>query len=258
MIKNRKIDLQDFKFMDYFYDPQYEQDANVRHMWFVFIFFFLPKINKDWKENLQPSRLRKKTFIYDHITTSDEAMTRWFLKIWEPKIKDQFEKGWPHVGKSYGDGEQELRKGLKDYVAIHQKVSDCKMSEAGKLAIRWNDIFWEEMIKHNPSAFDEDVSNQSTILESTIFNTTTETVVLPDMDDDEGFLQILKNKKSIDSVEASNNKVVIPTSSTDALNSSNESDIHSAAFVLRNHFGENKVLDEDLIGNELAIESHPI
>ena len=103
-------------FIDFFYDSTLEKEDGVRRMWYIYCYHFLPKINKEWCNALHSSRLRKKTFIFDYITTSDEAMTRWFLKIWEPKIKEQWKNKWPIVPRSYGDGEHELKAGLKDYI----------------------------------------------------------------------------------------------------------------------------------------------
>jgi predicted Zn-dependent protease len=39
---------------------EHEDNMEVRTAWYKFVFYFLPIINKEWKENLHPSKLRKK------------------------------------------------------------------------------------------------------------------------------------------------------------------------------------------------------
>jgi hypothetical protein len=86
--------------IDCLYKEEYEEDENVRELWYLFCYHFLPKINKNWKLCLEGTRILKKTFMYENmITTSDKAMTLWMIKNWEPKLKDQSEKGWPDNGK---------------------------------------------------------------------------------------------------------------------------------------------------------------
>jgi hypothetical protein len=186
-----------------FYDPNAEKNEKVRRMWYIYCFHYLSKINKDWKKELDPSRLRKKTFIYKHITSSDEAMTQWFLKIWQPKIEDERNKGWPPVEKSQGKGEQELKAGLTDYVAIHHKIVEGKKQESGALALRWNDIFWEEMVINHPTAFNEAPSVMFTDMPSISEATSKDLVVLPDPDDDDDLLELFKQRESLTSISAS-------------------------------------------------------
>jgi hypothetical protein len=66
------------------------------------------------------SQIRKKTSLFQNITTSDEAITLWSIKLWAPKGKDQCDKGWPVVTKAHEKEEQELRAVLKDYVNIYK------------------------------------------------------------------------------------------------------------------------------------------
>jgi hypothetical protein len=146
--------------LDCLYKEEYEEDENVRELWYLFCYHFLPKINKNWKLCLEGTRILKKTFMYENmITTSDEAMILWMIKNWEPKLKDQSEKGWPdNVKKSKTKqggklGEQELRAGLKDYIQYHNLVNDFKNKENGAVACRWAEIFWEELVARNPNMF---------------------------------------------------------------------------------------------------------
>lgn len=105
------------------------------------------------------------TFLYEKITTSDEAMTLWFIKNWEPKMKRQCERGWPDnlkknkPTKGVKSGEQELRAGLADYIKFHSIISEFKDKEKGMVANRWNDIFWDELIVQNPNLIKKQPSN---------------------------------------------------------------------------------------------------
>lgn len=182
----------------FFYSVDSENDKSVRKMWYIFCYYFLPKINKDWKECLQSSRLRKKSFIFDHITVSDEAMTQWFLNVWEPKILKEKESNWLLPERSYGEGEHELRTGLKVYVEIYNKITYCRKLDNGDAACRWNDIFWEEMVVNHPSAFTEYSSQKQ--LDTTfvpVKSTKEDTVVLPDIENDDEILELFKKRKSV-------------------------------------------------------------
>jgi hypothetical protein len=194
--------------MDNFYSPEHELNEDVRKMWYVFCFHFLPKVNKEWKDCLQGSRLRKKTFIYNHITTSDEAIVNWFIKLWEPKIKEQYQKGWPIVPKSLGEGEQELKQRQKEYIRIHHNVHTYKSKDNGELACKWNDIFWEEVVANNPKVFKDTIHN----LDKNIPETSLaigEDDVLPDIDDDNDLPGYYGRRNTATIVSESNNDPLI-------------------------------------------------
>lgn len=138
---------------DCFFKKDFEQEKNVRHLWYIFCYHFLPLINKKWKACLEGSRLLKPTFLYEHITISDQAMVLWFIKIWEPKMKEQSENGWPVLDKPTGEGEQELKAGLKEYIRLYNLVAVFASKEEGDLACRWSEMFWEEMMANHPKIY---------------------------------------------------------------------------------------------------------
>lgn len=233
-----------------------EHDKSVRNMWYVFGYNFLTKINKDWNTALQPSRLRKKTFIYDHITVSDEAMTCWFLKLFQPKIKDQKDKGWPTTSRSYGEGEQELKVGQKDYVAIYQKILEGKMIDGGDLACRWNDIFWEEMVANHPALFDEDVIEMDSHHYTESFASNQEIVILPDPDDENIFFDLSNRRKSSNALLQSND-----VAHFDITHSSHFKDIDQVRKDIIQEMIENPLPDTEAPDIELesqGIQAHPI
>lgn len=251
MIKNSQLDFASLQHLDLFYDSKFEQDKDVRNMWYIFCFNFLSKINKDWNNCLQPSRLRKKTFLFDHITTSDEAMTQWFIKHWEPKIKEQQENGWPPMEKSRGEGDHELKAGQKDYVALYQKILQSKTIENGELACRWNDIFWEEMESNHPIAFIEDQAQSTTaVMNESKSNLNEEIIVLPDIDDENIFLDLTKKRKSANII--SSDIVQLPMMT-------NESNINEEGInnITNARQSSNFDLEEDGINSE-TIPTHPV
>jgi hypothetical protein len=73
----------------------------------------------------------------------------------------------------------------------------------GKLAMRWNEIFWEEMILNYPSVFDDQSMKQS-IKKSSSLNPDAEIVVLPDIDDDD-LLFLSKKREALSQSESSFN-----------------------------------------------------
>jgi hypothetical protein len=207
--------------IDCLYKEEHEEDENVRELWYLFCYHFLPKINKNWKLCLEGTRILKKTFMYENmITTSDEAMTLWMIKNWEPKLKDQSEKGWPDNGKKrktkQGEklGEQELRAGLRDYIQYHNLINDFKNKENGAVACRWAEIFWEELVARNPNMFKksngrDNVSGNENIGKETNHG---EVILLPGIDNQQhnqnvNILSCSNMQKSIKSVTESNSSV---------------------------------------------------
>jgi hypothetical protein len=111
------------------------------------------------------------------ITTSDEAMTLWMIQNWEPKLKDQSEKGEKL-------GEQELRAGLKDYIQYYNLINDFKNKENGAVACRWAEIFWEELVARNPNMFKKSNRRHDLASSENIGNETDqdEVILLPGID----------------------------------------------------------------------------
>jgi hypothetical protein len=235
----------------------------VRRFWYIYCFYFLTKINKDWNANLQPARLRKKAFIFDNITTSDEAMIHWFIKIWTPKLEQQSKNGWQteEKGKSVPEMrsqsvEQELKAGLKDYVAIHHRILENKKSEQGALALRWNDIFWEEVVANHPSAFKDTTNVDNTHGMAIISDNNDEIIVLPDADDDNVLLELFQKQKSLHAISASNG----PNNDMQTTSLLSKEDLLSTC-TPQNH-DDVKLSPDDLSDNDqniaCKVQAHPI
>lgn len=189
MLQDNQISFELLQSLDCLYKVEFENDPNVRKLWYLICYHFFPKMNKEWKQCLEGSRILQQTFLYEKITTSDEAMTLWMIKIWEPKIKEYTsEKGWPdktknNAKKGIKQGEHELKAGLPDYIKFHNHISDFKNKEQGMVACRWNEIFWDELVTRNPQLFKkpnlEDQSGNANHLNEA---NTGEVLVLPGID----------------------------------------------------------------------------
>ena len=203
--------------LDCLYKAEYENDPLVRKLWYLFCYHFLPKINKDWKFCLEGNRILQPTFLYEKLTTSDEAMTLWLLKNWVPKMKEHSEKGWPDnikkkTKKGVKQGEQELKNGLPDYIKFHTLISDFKDKEQGMVACRWSDIFWEELVAHNPKLFkkrncEDKLENANHLNEES----KCEVIVLPGIDNN-------NNHQSINLLTCYNMRKALKTKNTDSNN----------------------------------------
>ena len=174
-----------------FYLPYMEHDPNVRYMWYILWYYFLPKVNPNWKSFLKVNTIKKKELIYDYITTSDEAVTLWFLDLLLPKVQEQHAKNWPVVPKSSGEGDQESRTKKKEYSIIYKKIHDSKKLNQGELACCWSNVFWEELTVRHPSMFKSEVSNKKNLNTSNEENE--EEIFLPDIDEEDNDLKLYFN-----------------------------------------------------------------
>jgi hypothetical protein len=158
LLKSNELAFEMLESLNCFFKDGFEQDENVRKVWYIFCYHFLPLINKDWKKCLVGTRLLKPTFLYDHITTSDQAMVLWFLKNLEPKMKLRKANNWPPATSNNPvEGEQELKAGLKDYISYYNLISEFESKEEGEVAGRWSDIFWDTMIVEHPRIYKKEI-----------------------------------------------------------------------------------------------------
>ena len=220
LLQDNLISFELLESLDCLYKAEYENDPSVRKLWYLFCYHFLPKINKEWKLCLEGNRILQPTFLYEKLTTSDEAMALWFLKNCVPKMKEQSEKGWPdnikkRIKKGVKQGEQELKNGLPDYIKFHTLISDFKNEEQGVLACRWSEMFWEELIANNPKLLKK--GNCKDQLEDTYQlneECKGEVIVLPGIDNSD-------NHQSINLLSCYNMRKALKTKNTTAYNSNN-------------------------------------
>jgi hypothetical protein len=210
MIKNNQWNFDSIQLMKHFYDPSYEFDKDVREAWYIYCFYFLPKVNKGWKDCLQTSRLRKKTCLFNHVTTSDEAIVQWFLELWVPKIAEEQKNNWPVQKKSFGEGEHEIKARQKEYVLIHNRVHYGRQREGKEVAFKWDDVFWQEAVVKNPNAFAEE-SIEKSKGNTLIYEQVQEEeacIPLPGLDNNDDLLQVLLNKQRSQELTNSSDKLL--------------------------------------------------
>ena len=206
MIMKNQIEFSHLDQMDKFYDPAFVDDTKVREAWFVFCYYFLPKVNKTWKESLQKSRLKKTTCIFTSITTSDEALVKWFVQLWKPKLEEDERNGWPKQSNKFGEGEHEIKTRLREYILIHQSISNSRAGNNLQNGLQWDAVFWEEVKKRFPSVFQEKFAKSSNAL---IGNENEDGFSLPGLDniyDYNGALDDFKKKGS--SMQQSQKKIL--------------------------------------------------
>ena len=150
-IKNNDGVMFDINLMQYFYNEEYEKNDMVVSAWCTYVLKFLPLVNKQWRENVSSDKLRNKEFLYHSITVSDEALVRWFIELWVPIINSRKTIGWDVSEKSLGKGPHDTKKNIDRYSILHQDI-DVKRKNY-KTAIRWNDLFWNEIEQKHKNLF---------------------------------------------------------------------------------------------------------
>jgi hypothetical protein len=217
LLQDEQISFDLLQSVECLYKEEYENDPMVRKLWYLVCYHFLPKINKDWKQCLEGNRILQPTFLYEKISTSDEALTLWLIKNWEPKMKENREKDWPNNVKNKSkkgikQGEQELRAGLPDYIKFHTLISHFKDKEQGMVACRWSEIFWEELVARNPKLFKKrKYEDQSENINHLSEENKGEVIVLPGIDNN-------NNHQSINLLTCYNMRKALKTKNTDSNN----------------------------------------
>jgi hypothetical protein len=155
MQEDSDIPMFDVEKMEHFYDPKYQSDQEVLYAWYMYAWRFLPLCSKQWRECTGPSQLRNEQFMFVGITESDEALVQWLIKLVLPDLLIQKEKGWPPRPKSTGKGPQVTRTERDMYTLIHIRVE--KGREDFKNVMRWNELFWDQVKKHQPLLFEKKI-----------------------------------------------------------------------------------------------------
>ena len=248
LFKSNQLSFEMLESIQKFYKEGFEQDKNVRSLWYLFCFHFLTVINRDWKNCLKGSRVLKPTFLYEHISTSDQAMVLWMIKSWEPKIRDQAERNWPGFENTAAEGEQELRAGLQEYIGYYTLISNFKQKQDGELACKWSDIFWEEMVVNHPNIYKKGSTEiQNQLLENNE-QSSEDAVVLPGMDDDNNDLIGAFNKRKSIKKKVTNNTTILTKDKETENPLENEDLLHTAIESNNNGGGS---LDENNPNSEI-------
>ena len=137
--------------MKFFYNSDYENDDAVINGWYNYVLKFLPTVSKEWKDKISSNKVKDKSIIFQYVTISDEALVRWLVELWLPKLKILVDNNWieDDKKKSHGPHDTKQFKGL--YSIIHSEISTSRKDH--KTAIRWNTLFWNEVERRNKHLF---------------------------------------------------------------------------------------------------------
>jgi hypothetical protein len=167
------------KLMKFFYDEDKETDEDVLEAWYNYCFYFLPFVNKQWRGYLAPFILKEMNCIFQCVTSSDEAIVRWFLTMWYKIIIEEIQSGTLNVvkkGKGYGP--HDIKNNIDSYTRLYGNIKKCRQDKETK--IRWNAIFWKEVKNRSKDMF---VKKEQTKYKNSYSKKIYE--ALPDMDDDD-------------------------------------------------------------------------
>ena len=178
--------------MNNFYKEEFKDNAAVRTAWYVFCYHFLSICSKELKDSLQDDLLKRKDIIYKSVSTSDEALVRFFIILWMPKLKEESDNFWQK--RAYTTGDQELKGRIDEYSMIYQTIHQSKMHNEGKLATSWNDVFWEEVEKKHPKCFERH-NKLVAAGENMIAIEHGVSIPLPGMDEDNVIPQLIEKHK---------------------------------------------------------------
>jgi hypothetical protein len=133
-----------------FYNP--EVPKRYRKSWYIFVYKFLICVNGDLLKSLQGSQVKEQKNIFNYVSVSDEAFTRWVLEIRLQKVKfemqheDSGKKAFqkpsgPHASLMYSSR----------YSEIYSQVLEGRKITTND----WNDIFWSYFKIYNKELFQE-------------------------------------------------------------------------------------------------------
>jgi hypothetical protein len=189
MIKVNKESLYWVPLMRYFYDETKEDDIDVMEAWYNYVFYFLPTVNKAWRDATSSHNLRNKRIMFPTLFVSDEALVQWFIEIQLPKVEENYIIGFDKVGKNYGKGKHDIKENSERYSILHQQISQRRKKY--ECALRWNQLFWMEVEKRHEAKFknrNESNSPSKTSLKKTL--------PLPDMNEEEDIFEMYKKIKT--------------------------------------------------------------
>jgi hypothetical protein len=228
MLKDDNLSMFDLSLMEHFYDPNYEKDENVINAWYIYVLKFLPLVNKKWREATTPDKIVNSSSMFHYITISDEALMRWFIQILLPNELKKIEKarqmilhdieeinndGYESTGVKNGQEDTTTKKPIKRgphdtnvkatiYTALHHAITKARRNY--NAAVRWNQIFWDEVNKRN-----ETVLKNGSL--SSKFNKVLNNAMdlpLPDLNENQEFLasySITKGKDTLNEFIADDN-----------------------------------------------------
>lgn len=134
-----------------FYDPKVP--ITHRQDWYLFVYKFLICVNGDLLKSIQGSHVREQKNIFQDVSVSDEAFTRWVIEIKYKKVKSEIENP-EMVGKKNfkkPPGQHASIMFSSRYAVIHAEVLKGRITSRNS----WNDVFWNYYKAYHPEIFQE-------------------------------------------------------------------------------------------------------
>lgn len=195
MLKDSSKKMFDVNLMRFFYNPEYEKNADVIDAWYTYVLKFLPLVNKRWKEMTSNDKLRNQQSMFHSVTISDEALVQWFVLLWEPILIEKLENKIYSSNNGSNDGGQDNNNGKKDnvrkphdtkqnikqYTLLHHQLTVARRDY--NAAVRWNNLFWDEVKKRNSDLLGQKITNKYSKYKHDITD-----LPLPDLNENQEFL----------------------------------------------------------------------
>lgn len=134
-----------------FYDPKVP--TNHRKAWYLFVYKFLVCVNGDLLKSIQGSKVREQKNIFQDVSVSDEAFTRWVIEIKYKKVMYEVEN--PDIVKQKNfkkpTGQHASLMFSSRYAVIYAEVLKGRKTTRND----WNDVFWNYYKAFHPELFQE-------------------------------------------------------------------------------------------------------
>jgi hypothetical protein len=205
LINDDTCPMFDLDLMNYFYDPDYENDMKVINAWYIYVFKILTIVSKKWRDSTAPDKLSNEKSMFSFITISDEALMRWLLIIWVAnltkknsdhpnvtnsdkenedntlgsKMINQDEKSKPSKKKR---GPHDTNTKINIYTKLFHEIKKARSDY--DTAVRWNLIFWSEVRRRNENILEETTASSK---RSNFFAHASD-LPLPDLNENQEFL----------------------------------------------------------------------
>ena len=155
------IDLIDkFRCNDF---EHHSDKEKIKNAWYIFVYKLLPLVNEEWCKVLKDNHIQTKPNIYAYTSISDEVFTRWIIRCKYEKLLEEKQNNWPDKdadkrGKKGGPHESRVNINMycsefKDTQTTYSILPVREEEKLKAIQTKWNDLFWEEMVKKNPEKF---------------------------------------------------------------------------------------------------------
>lgn len=137
-----------------FYDAKVPRDH--RQAWYLFVYKFLVCVNGDLLKSIQGSKVKEQKNIFQDVSVSDEAFTRWVIEVKYKKVMSEVENPENIETKKKKNfkkppGQHASIMYSSRYAAIHAEVLKGRKTTRND----WNDVFWNYYKAFHPDLFQE-------------------------------------------------------------------------------------------------------